>query len=417
MKGMFKGLAITLTVFAFGCIMFQSKAQATAAFARKYSLSCNTCHSITFPRLNFYGERFMRNGFQLPGGQEGSTMGKKGIADDLSLAKHLGNFVAVRGKIRVFEDQQNDSLGNNIPSTIGSTIFGAFFASGTVAKNMPFWAEFETNTANGETELHNFFVGWTNVNGNSMANFRVGGFTPTEWTSFSDQKRGLDGPTSHPGAFRPGKYSKSGSDPYNLRTTTGLEYYGYNGPAFWAVGVADKMGGDYHTDHAANSIKDVYFVLRGEAPSGPVEGSSVSLLAYHANNGALKRFEGTSDGEYTVYDISANLRKDPLDLQFAYVTDVNRIQGNGTSNDQGITFEGDVKLRTGLLGILRYDTFDDGSITSGDSRTTTVTPALVYAPRQNCKVTASYTIDASDNTTGDFGERSNTFDIETQFMF
>ncbi len=225
MRGMLKGLAITPIIFALGCIMFQHNAQATSGFARKYGLSCNTCHSISFPRLNYFGERFMRNGFQLPSGHDGSKTGKKAISSDLTLDEKLGNFVGVRGKIRIFENQENTADGSPIASTFGSTIFGAFFASGTIAENMPFWMEFETNTANAETELHNYFVGWTNINGSSMANVRVGGFTPTEWTSFSDQKRALDAPNSHPGAFRPSKFSKTGSNPYNLRTTTAVEYY------------------------------------------------------------------------------------------------------------------------------------------------------------------------------------------------
>ena len=408
MKRMLKGLAIALVVCAFSSMMAPKQVQATSAFARKYGLSCNTCHSVSFPRLNYFGEKFMRNGFQLPGGQDGSTKGTTAISEDLSLAKELGNFVGVRGKIRVYENQ------DEAPSTFGSTIFGAFFASGNIADNMPFWMEFETNTASGETELHNYFVGWTNLKGSSMANFRVGGFTPTEWTSFSDQKRALDAPFSHPGAFRPGKFTKSGSNPYNLRTTTGVEYFGYNGPAFWALGVADGMGGNYHASHEGDTYKDFYIVLRGEAPSGSVEGSSVSLLVYRANNGAPT--SGTSDGQYTVYDISGNLRMDPVDVQFAYVRDADRVLGDETSDNQAITIEGDFKVATGLMGIVRYDTFDDGSITSGDSRTTAVTPALVYAPRQNFKVTASYTIDASDDT-GYFGERNNIFDVETQFMF
>ncbi len=411
MKHFFKRSVITLVVFTFGYIFFQSEAQATSGFARKYGLSCNTCHSTSFPRLNHYGEKFMRNGFQLPDTQDGSSIGKKAVSDDLSLDDKLGNYVGVRGKIRIFEDQEN------APSTLGSTIFGAFFASGTIAKNMPFWLEFETNTGNGETELHNYFVGWTNVNGSSLANFRVGGFTPTEWTSFSDQKRALDGPVSHPGAFRPGKFSKTGNKPYNLRTTTAIEYYGYKGPGFWAVGVADKMGGDYHADHAANTYKDVYFVVRGEVPEGQAAGSSVSFLTYHANNGAPTDSTTGSDGEYTVFDISGNLRMGRLDVFGAYVWDNNRNLGNKMSNDKGLSIEGDIEIMPGCMGIVRYDTFDDGAKTSGDTKTSAVTPAFVYAPRQNLKFTASYTIDISDDTAGDFGERNNSFDVETQFMF
>jgi len=415
MNRILKGAVLALAAFAFSFILVEGDAQATSAFARKYGLACNTCHTVAFPRLNYYGEQFMRNGFQVPGSQDGSTTGKNKIADDLTLAQKLGNIVGVRGKIRVYEKQDQNSVGEPIGSTLGSTIFGAIFASGTIAQNIPVWMEMETNTQTGETELHNYFVGWTNVGGSSLVNFRVGGFTPTEWTSFSDQKRSLDAPVSHPGAFRPTKFSKNQVNPYNLRTHTGIEYYGYTGPAFWAIGVNDKMGGNYDASSSTDSNKDVYLVLRGEMPSGPAEGSSVSLLAYRANNGAEK--DGSANGEFTVYDLSANLRMGPLDFMAAYVWDSDRNTAAGTDDDKGFVAEADYKIMPGLMGILRYDSFDDGAVTSGDSTTSTWTPALVYAPRENLKLTASYTIDTSDDTKGDFGEQNNIFDVELQFMF
>jgi hypothetical protein len=44
-------------------------ASAIPAFARKYGVSCNLCHS-TVPRLNAYGEQFAGNGFELVVGEE-----------------------------------------------------------------------------------------------------------------------------------------------------------------------------------------------------------------------------------------------------------------------------------------------------------------------------------------------------------
>jgi len=51
-----------LQFFIFG---LQDKANATSQWARKYKTSCSTCHNA-FPRLNYYGERFMLNGYQDP---------------------------------------------------------------------------------------------------------------------------------------------------------------------------------------------------------------------------------------------------------------------------------------------------------------------------------------------------------------
>lgn len=45
------------------CIV--SEATAIPAFARKYDMSCNTCHA-PFPALKPYGDEFAGNGFQLP---------------------------------------------------------------------------------------------------------------------------------------------------------------------------------------------------------------------------------------------------------------------------------------------------------------------------------------------------------------
>ena len=435
MKGILKGSIIGLFVFAMSMVMLSPNAWATSAFARKYGLACNTCHTVAFPRLNYYGEKFMRNGFQIPGGQDGSTKGKAAIADDLTLDERLGDMMGVRGKIRIIEKQQGeDSSGDSIPSTLGSTVFGAIFASGTIAENIPVWVEMETNTSTSETELHNYFVGWNNIGGTTLANLRVGGFTPTEWTSFSDQKRAFDGPVSHPGALRPSSFSKSSTNPYNLRTHTGIEYYGYTGPAFWALGVNDKMGANYDADSSDDSNKDWYLVLRGEMPEGPMEGSSISLLSYWANVGSDDydpndpASPSKTDASFKVYDLSANLRMGPLDLLAAYVwdSDLNQEATGSPSqdDDKGYVVEADYKVMKNLMGILRYDSFEDGTITSGDSKTKTWALGVVYTPRENVKLTTSYTLDTSDDTSltstksgTKFGEQNNIWDVELQFMF
>ena len=40
-------------------------AEAIPAFARRYKMSCTTCHA-PFPRLKAYGEEFAGNGFVIP---------------------------------------------------------------------------------------------------------------------------------------------------------------------------------------------------------------------------------------------------------------------------------------------------------------------------------------------------------------
>ncbi len=59
-----KKIIITLFITAF-IAGFYADSSAIPAFARKYNMSCNVCHS-PFPKLKPYGEDFAANGFQLP---------------------------------------------------------------------------------------------------------------------------------------------------------------------------------------------------------------------------------------------------------------------------------------------------------------------------------------------------------------
>jgi len=92
-------------------------------------------------------------------------------------------------------------------------------------------------------------------------------------------------------------------------------------------------------------------------------------------------------------------------------------------DDKGYVVEADYKVMKNLMGILRYDSFEDGTITSGDSKTKTWGLGVAYTPRENVKLTASYTLDTSDDTsltstkTSKFGEQNNIWDVELQFMF
>ena len=57
-----------------GVLLSSTTTQAIPAFARKYQVNCQVCHT-RMPRLNLYGERFLENGYQLPGTEDGSHRG------------------------------------------------------------------------------------------------------------------------------------------------------------------------------------------------------------------------------------------------------------------------------------------------------------------------------------------------------
>ena len=58
-----------LTLFAAGVLLLTTaprRAAAIPVFAHRYGYSCQQCHT-TIPHLNGFGQRFLRNGFRLPG--------------------------------------------------------------------------------------------------------------------------------------------------------------------------------------------------------------------------------------------------------------------------------------------------------------------------------------------------------------
>lgn len=396
--------ATVMMTIASSMLVITPAAQATPSFARQTGAECLKCHTSSFPRLNWTGERFMRNGFALPKTGEALDVGFSDEADttqkttsDLALIKDVGNILSVRGKMTIWDQPDTDSA----TKSIGSPTFFAIFGAGQLAPDVPVWAEAEIDTESGETTVHNYFVGWTNVlkdssPGNAtLVNFRAGGFTPTEWTSVSDQKRSIDSASSHPGAYR----GRSGFTQVGdgLGTKTAVEYYGYTENFFWAAAVGNDTGANYH-DRARSSGTQHWLVGRFDF----MEGSSISLL--HMNYG-----DSATPDDLTSNTLSANWRiGNEIDLRAQYSVDDS---GDGAVDDvSGYTLQGDWTFVRGWTGILRYDTTDNG--TAADSEAVQATAALVWALWQNIKLTAAY---VNEMETASTDPEVDTMTLQLQF--
>jgi hypothetical protein len=74
-------VCLVATILATLLSLFVSpQAQAIPAFARKYDVNCTACHTAP-PILNTFGQRFLENGYQLPGTEDGGITGKKKLGD------------------------------------------------------------------------------------------------------------------------------------------------------------------------------------------------------------------------------------------------------------------------------------------------------------------------------------------------
>jgi hypothetical protein len=89
---------MALCVLLLATMLFTVEASAIPAFARKYDMSCMTCHQPA-PKLKDYGEEFAGNGFQLPGKEPPRAY--RATGDDwLLLMRELPLALRLEGYIR-----------------------------------------------------------------------------------------------------------------------------------------------------------------------------------------------------------------------------------------------------------------------------------------------------------------------------
>ncbi len=98
---------LSLAVLSFIVLsLWPTEAAAVSQFSRKYNVPCAACHTI-FPRLNYYGEKFLRNGYQMPDGEsDGDDVGKKKLGSDLTLGT-VEDWLGVRLNVTPFAAKTN----------------------------------------------------------------------------------------------------------------------------------------------------------------------------------------------------------------------------------------------------------------------------------------------------------------------
>lgn len=81
-------LLFTLLIAFVFSLLPVNRAEAIPAFARKYKISCSTCH-VAIPKLKAYGNEFAGNGFLLPDGEEPKRAYVNTGDETLTLMKEL----------------------------------------------------------------------------------------------------------------------------------------------------------------------------------------------------------------------------------------------------------------------------------------------------------------------------------------
>lgn len=186
-------------------------AEAVPAFARKYEVSCNACHTRQ-PRLNPYGQRFLENGYQLPGTSDGGQKGKHLLGGELNgvTLDDVSNYLAVRLRADIQQASYADNDATEASDDVNivfPNVINLFFA-GTAAKDISFFFEAEYATQEGHEPALAFersFLTFSNLGGAQVANVKIGVFDPSAMYSFPTHRQQLNpiGPEAHTDGFPP----------------------------------------------------------------------------------------------------------------------------------------------------------------------------------------------------------------------
>jgi len=186
-------------------LFISAQVQAIPAFARKYQANCALCHNNE-PRLAPFGQKFLENGYQLPGTEDGAETAKmqlEGEQGPVTLDK-LSNMMAVRIRADIekasFKQLKDDmkTEGVNEQTNVEMPRIINIFFGGTATKNLSYFLEAEYNTMEahgGDTALkfERTFLQFSNVGRlQGAANIKVGVFDPSSLFAFPTHRQQMN---------------------------------------------------------------------------------------------------------------------------------------------------------------------------------------------------------------------------------
>ncbi len=391
-----KQTKIILRTFVFlfvGCmfLLLPKNAEAVSQWARKYQADCTLCHT-SFPRLNHFGERFMRNGFQMPDDEpDGDTEGKEKISDDL-FVDNVGNWLGARLSLTPGLYKSNGvTIDGEIKDAfnIGNPNWLQLFVAGTIYKNVSIFIEQEFEV--GHSKFSWFHLFFTNLAG-TYVNFQVGNLSPVDFTPFPDRLRMWQKSNVLNIKSSGGK----GENSVTIRQSRpGIQYYGYKGSLLWFAGIDN--GKDFSdVDRQKNYWGGAKLELPGAVKS-TFEGSSVGFH-YYSGMDTKDSADARIENDFHRYTFSANARYlDKFDVQAVYqigkddnyALNVAQVE----TKFQGLTISAAYLTHPWYI-ILQYDQISSDDI-SGIEKTL-LSPSIWFFGRENFKAGIAARFDLSD---------------------
>lgn len=434
-----KGIVLGVILSAAVAVLTPVESQALPAFARKYDIVCTVCHT-SMPRLNFFGQRFLENGYQLPGTMDGDKTKKKLLGGALGATlDKVSNYMAVRIRADVerfgFNDNEatesDDKLRIQTPDVIN------IFFAGTAAKNISFFLETEYNTREDFEgiifERANLI--FSNIGGTHGLNVKIGNFDPASFFSFPTHRQQMNpvGPEAETEEFPPhinripllplafsskffGLTRSAGSaggegfailpfEPslFNSPSAKGATLYGrpFGNDFLYQVGLVDSARASGERGY------DYYAMLRYDYVSGEYLAANLTAFYYRSPEsanltsmggmGGMGGMDDTSSvadsqiavADWTRYGIGARINYKTLDIYGALIFDELDYSlpamsaSNWDNNASGLSLEASWAATYKWLFSTRYDKMDAGGLVAMAQNSTWITVQAKYYTKPN----------------------------------
>ena len=406
---MFK-LTFSFLVLLIVTLVLSSNINATSQWARKTGLACNTCHTV-FPRLNSFGEEYLKNGYQLMTTYKKDYKEAYPIEAGGVLLDEVSNIFGFRLNMTPIEldtksFQKDAGEEKTTKLTLGRAIWLQAFVAGSIYKDISFFSELEY--AQSAFKFNWFYFNFTNLLNSQMLNFQVGNISPLEFASFPNRLPQLPNIKGEVFLLKSaGGKGESSMDMSSARP--GLQYFGkYDWATFYlgaSPGVSAASVNQYLNLWGGLVLKLPENVIKG------FEGSTFTLHYYTGTDTKNTGIEATGaqipqvENGFTRFSPQINIRyNDQVDIQAAYVTgtDDNYYFAAAKKDFKysGFALEaGYMPSDIWHLG-LHYDNYssDDKVIATGKPVLDyqRIVPAVTYIVNQNLRFTVYYEKDLTD---------------------
>lgn len=384
-------------VIAITFLFLSAEAFATSQWAKKFNLSCNTCHTV-FPRLNSFGEEFLANGYQLESTYKRDWEDQYSINAGGVFLDELQNLFGIRINLTPFMLETNSFQKDSGSTKTSKLTFGnpnwiQTFAAGSIFKDVSFFAEMEYT----ESAFHFswFYFNFTNLGGSKLLNLQVGNLSPMQFASYPNRLRMFAATRNEAMRIK----SSDGKGEASVDMSSARKGFQYYGRTDWVTVYAGISPG---TRSASLGQTLGYWggatVKLPESVTKDFAGSSFTIHYYGGTDtkgtGSAKQIEN----KYSRISPQLTVRfKDLFDVQAAYVIGKEDNWGLAASPSEDFEFNGigaaaRIFITSDWSCGLQYDKYSSTNEAAGKKVLDyhRLVPTLTYVVNGNISLTAYY---------------------------